>query len=61
METFKALSRYASLVLPFLAAAWTLIQAFDEFRGKPWRQAFAIISAVVLIAIGLVNLFGGNP
>jgi len=56
VEVLKTASYYCSLALPFMSAAWLLLLAKDELRGKAWRQALNVVLALASIIYGVLKL-----
>lgn len=55
METFKAGSDWALILLPFLATILACINAY-EGRGRRWRLILNIALAMVLFGLGCFGL-----
>jgi hypothetical protein len=54
MDTLRHVSAVAGFVLPFLAAIFQLIVAYDN-RSRPWRFIGAIACAVLFMLFGFLQ------
>jgi hypothetical protein len=57
MVTFKAVSDFCKMVLPFLTGAWSLALAYLD-RQKRWKLVGSVLSGVLMLAFGFLRLFG---
>jgi hypothetical protein len=51
MDLLRKISSAAAAVLPFLAAGYQLLVAYD-YRSRPWKAAGAVVSALILLWLG---------